>query len=66
MLDNEGLIEGCTLGWDDGCEVGQSDTEGFIDGSRLGCLEGQLLGWMLGLDVGSDEGWDDADGWNDG
>ena len=46
MPDNEGLIEGWLLGWDDGCiegrpdklglslgcDVGQSETEGFTDG----------------------------------
>ena len=46
MTDNEGRVDGCLLGWDDGwdeggpdelglslgCDVGQSETEGFIDG----------------------------------
>ena len=46
MPDNEGLIEGWLLDWDDGCnegrpdklglslgcDVGQSETEGFTDG----------------------------------
>ena len=43
------------------CEVGQSKTEGLINGLRLGWLEGQLLSWVQGLDVSSNEGWDDAD-----
>ena len=52
ILDNEGLVEGWLLGWDDGCEVGQSETEGLNEGWLLGWLEGSLLGLPLGLDDG--------------
>ncbi len=51
ILDNEGFAEGCLLGQDDGCDVGQSKDEG--------CLEDWLLGAVL-LD-GDLEGIDDGE-----
>ena len=53
MIDNEGRVDGCLLGSDDGfdeggpdelalslgCDVGQSETEGFTDGWLLGIID---------------------------
>ena len=43
-------MNGSMLGWDDGCDVGQSETEGFSDG------------WLLGAPLidGDSEGIDDG------
>ena len=49
-------IEGCLLGWDDGCDVGQSEIEG--------CSEGWLLG--AGLIDGDSDGIDDGQSVTDG
>ena len=38
MADKEGLIDGYALGWDDGIDVGQTDTEGCLDGWLLGAV----------------------------
>jgi len=32
MPEMEGFIDGSVLGWDDGSDVGQCDTEGVSDG----------------------------------
>mmetsp|Transcript_11842 Transcript_11842/g.25957 ORF Transcript_11842/g.25957 Transcript_11842/m.25957 type:complete len:90 (+) Transcript_11842:125-394(+) len=65
-------MDGCELGWDDGCDVGQSETEGFPEGWLLGgvLIDGDsdgidvgksvtdrsLLGFELGCDDGIDDG----------
>ena len=36
MPDEEGFVDGCALGPDDGSEVGESEIEGFPDGCELG------------------------------
>jgi len=43
----DGFIEGCPLGWKEGWDVGQFETEGFLE------VEGWLLGSKL-IDGGSD------------
>ena len=65
IIDNEGLIEGCLLGRDDSCDVGQSEIGGLVEGWLLGTVlmdgdsegiddgqsvtDGASLGWLLGL-----------------
>jgi len=50
MSDTEGFIDGCALGWVEGCTVGQSDVEGFCEGWLLGAVV--LDGDPDGSDVG--------------
>ena len=66
--DGEPVIDGCTLGWKEGCDVGQKEIDGFIEGWLLGVLltdgdaeysdeglsvtDGTSLGWLLGEDEG--------------
>ena len=49
MPDLDGPEDGSELGRDDGIAVGQSDTDGLIDGCLLGSLEVASLGWLLGF-----------------
>ena len=56
LLDTDGIREGCELGWDDGCDVGQSETDGCLDGWPLGAA--LIDGDSEGLEDGSP----DADG----
>ena len=46
MLDKEWFAEGRPLGRDDGCDVGQSELEGFIEGWLLGAalIDGNSAG----------------------
>ena len=41
------------LGWDDGCDVGQSEMEGVIEGCLLGAA--LIDGGSNGIDVGQSE-----------
>ena len=36
MPDKVGSLDGCELGWEDGTNVGQSETDGFCVGYPLG------------------------------
>ena len=40
FVGSTGLPVGCIEGSEDGCDVGQSETEGLSDGCLLGILEG--------------------------
>ena len=56
MPDTDGALDGSELGWDDGIDVGQSDTEGLIEGWPLRPIEGSPLGRLFGLAEGTEEG----------
>ena len=66
MPDKVGSLDGCELGWEDGIDVGQSETDGFCVGYPLGISEGCTLGWLLGLAEGSSDGREDVEGFNEG
>ena len=51
-----GMLDGDTLSPSLGCEVGQSDTEGFLQGSKLGMLDAD--GFSQGFELGMPEGLD--------
>ena len=50
------MLDGETLGPSLGCEVGQSDTERFLQGSKVGMLDEQ--GFSEGFELGMPEGLD--------
>ena len=60
--DWEGMLEGMSLGVDDGASLGMTDgvmlgdADGMLEGISLGDAEGELEGISLGVDDGTDDG----------